>query len=87
MNAIRNMQQEQTFVFKIAATAILSVMTAFCILGWMRLDHGIAAMDTVIYVGGMIMLVKRGRQTYEMFKWDGKTCRACYMYFRICLFT
>lgn len=72
MNAIRNMESEQTFVFKIAATAIISVMIAFCILGWMQLDHGIAAMDTVIYVGGIIMLVKRGRQTYNMFKWEGK---------------
>jgi hypothetical protein len=75
MTAIRNMQAEQTFVFKIAATAIMSVMTAFCILGWMRLDHGIAAMDTVIYVGGMILLVKRGRQTYEMFKWEGEEAK------------
>jgi hypothetical protein len=70
INAVGHMQEQQSFVFWIAAVSTVCLMIAMCFLGWARLDPGIAAMDTVLYAGAIYLMVQEGIKVFEMFKLD-----------------
>lgn len=72
MATIHNMETELKFAIRIAFVAIVSGMLSLCVLDWMRLDFGIAAMDSVLYIVGIVMLVKKGKETHHLFKYEGK---------------
>jgi hypothetical protein len=82
-NAVVHMQDQQSFIFWIAAISTVSLMIAMCMLGWARLDHGIAGMDTVLYLGALYLMVQEGQKVYEMFKLDEArelSCPSCMEY-------
>lgn len=58
------MRSQATFVVKIAVVSITALFLGVCLQTWSIYDYGIAAICTLIYIVGYILLIYYGRSAY-----------------------
>ncbi len=70
IKAVEHMSNCQTYVCQLGVLCVAALLLSGCIIGWVRLPRGVAAMNTVIYAGVGYVIYREGVKAYLLFKHD-----------------
>ena len=66
-----NMWHQQFFVLKLAIAVVFTFIIAIIMLGWSSYNPYVAGVNTIIYVTGMVCMIKYGVKVHNLFVAEG----------------